>query len=157
MRDSSSAFQYIRIVRMVRFFFVLRQLWVLTAGSGGAGSLIPGLRIPPRLANMLNVAYSSLVLVSFFACLWWVVRSGVWFAGQMAHGAGGQPLGPAHAQHAPSNAPRQAPQPAAIRLPMPYAPACLPALELQELHRSQRGPGRHLAQPHCRPGAPILS
>jgi len=56
---------------MVRFLFVLRQMFVLTVGAGG-GSLIPGLRVPVRLAHALNIAYSSLVLLHFFSCLWWV-------------------------------------------------------------------------------------
>lgn len=123
--ESASAFQYVRLVRLVRFVLVVRQvsrwrsagsrlpsrgaggpwcpcrcsllvsaqilpemamcrtrtkamhtlptspvqLFVLTVGSG-AGSLVPGLRVPPRLSHALNVAYSSLVLLHSLACLW---------------------------------------------------------------------------------------
>ncbi len=61
--------QYVRIVRLLRFASVLKQLFVLTVGSG-RGSLVPGLRFPPTLAHALNIFFSSLVLVNFFACLW---------------------------------------------------------------------------------------
>lgn len=58
-----------RIVRLLRFAAVLRQLFVLTVGSG-RGSLVPSLRFPPALAHALNIFFSSLVLVHFFSCLW---------------------------------------------------------------------------------------
>lgn len=63
--------QYVRLVRLLRFAAVLRQLFVLTMGCGN-GSLVPGLRFPPALAHALNIFLSSLVLVHFFSCLWWV-------------------------------------------------------------------------------------
>ncbi|KAL4439851.1 hypothetical protein ABPG75_002852 [Micractinium tetrahymenae] len=69
MAESSSTFQYIRIIRMVRFLYVLRQLFKLTIGSGG-GSLIPGLRVPLRWAHALNITYSTVVMLHFFSCLW---------------------------------------------------------------------------------------
>lgn len=69
--QSHPTHRYIRIIRMVRFLYVLRQLFRLTIGAGG-GSLIPGLRVPPRVAHTLNIAYSALVMLHFFSCLWWV-------------------------------------------------------------------------------------
>lgn len=65
----ATAFQYIRAVRLFRFLSVLRQLFSLTV-SGGSGSLVPGVRVPPRVAHALNILTSSLVLVHFFGCLW---------------------------------------------------------------------------------------
>ena len=68
---SALVFHYIRLARMVRFLLVLRQLVVLTVGSGGgSGSLIPGLRVPPKLRLVINITYSALVLIHFFACTW---------------------------------------------------------------------------------------
>jgi hypothetical protein len=69
LNEGSSAFQILRIVRMIRFFSVMRQLFVLTIGSG-SGSLIPGLHCGPRLAHTLNISYASAVLLHFVACLW---------------------------------------------------------------------------------------
>lgn len=102
---TAGAFQYLRLTRLVRFARILRQLVVLTVGSG-SGSFLPGagaecccsclgaspraaapahhttssipcpltspagLRIPPQIAHALNVGYSSMVLLHFFACLW---------------------------------------------------------------------------------------
>lgn len=56
---------------MVRFLYVLRQLFKLTIGAGGS-SIIPGLRVPLRVAHALNTTYAALVMLHFFACLWWV-------------------------------------------------------------------------------------
>lgn len=57
---------------MVRFVYVLRQLFKLTIGSGG-GSLIPGLRVPLRVGHALNITYAALVMLHFYACLWWAL------------------------------------------------------------------------------------
>lgn len=54
---------------MIRFLLVLRQLLSITMGPGG-GSLIPGLKVPPRWAHALNIGYCCMVLLHFFACLW---------------------------------------------------------------------------------------
>ena len=67
---AARAFQYLRIVRLVRFAAVLRTLGRLAVGGGGGGALLPLPRLRPAVAHALNVIYAGLVVVNFFACLW---------------------------------------------------------------------------------------
>ena len=67
---AAQAFQYVRIVRLVRFASVLRTLGRLAVSGGGGGPLLPLPRIRPAVAHALNVAYSGVVVINFFACLW---------------------------------------------------------------------------------------
>ena len=70
MGAAAGAFQYIRIIRLVRFATVLRTLARLAVSGGGAGPLLPLPRIRPAVGHALHVLYAGLVVVNFFACLW---------------------------------------------------------------------------------------